>query len=187
MTRPVFTTERLTLEPVSAQDFDDLMVIWADPVFVAAITGHPLSAEDIWLRLLRDIGHWQVKGYGNWSIRLRETGAYVGSIGVFDFRRALQPPFEVPELGWGISVPFQGQGLAQEGLGPVLAWIDTVLKADRTVCMIAPDNQASVRLALRVGYKPYGDTTYKGAAVGLYERSIRTDRSSRAPPEVGSP
>lgn len=170
MTRPVFETDRLTLKPVSIDDFDDLRVVWADPVFVAAITGHPLSAEDVWLRLLRDVGHWQVKGYGNWSMRMKGSGTYVGSVGVFDYRRELQTPFEVPELGWGVSVPFQGRGLALEGLKSVLEWTDIILKAPQTVCMIAPDNQASLTLASRVGYRPYADATYKDAAVRLLER-----------------
>lgn len=171
MTKPVLATGRLTLEPVSPGDFDDLRALWADPVFVSAITGKPLSGEDVWLRLLRDIGHWHVAGYGNWSMRLKATGAYVGSVGVFDYQRELDVPFEVPEVGWGVGVPFQGQGLAHEGLRAVLDWTDLTLQAGRTVCMIAPHNHASLRLAARVGFTPYADATHKHGAVRLFERT----------------
>jgi RimJ/RimL family protein N-acetyltransferase len=36
--------------------------------------------------------------------------------------------------------------------------------------MIAPENLASVRLAERVGYRPYATTTYKDSPVQLFER-----------------
>lgn len=52
----------------------------------------------------------------------------------------------------------------------VLDWADVRLPAARTVCMIAPENLASVRLAERVGYRPYATTTYKDGPVQLFER-----------------
>lgn len=167
---PVLTTDRLILTPVALSDFEDLKRVWADPVFVAAITGRPLSEEEVWFRLLRDIGHWKALGRGNWAMRSRSDDAYVGSVGVLDYRRDLAPPFDVPELGWGVATPFQGQGLAAEGLRAALHWADTVLDAPRTVCMIAPDNAPSIRLAEKVGYRAYGESVYKDHAVRLFAR-----------------
>ena len=166
----VLSTERLTLTPVAVSDFDDLIALWADAEFTFHIMGRGLSEEEVWFRLLRDIGHWQAKGYGNWSIRETATGAYVGSVGVLDYRREIQPPFDAPELGWGVAPAFQGQGLAREALHAALAWTDAHRPEPRTVCMISPDNAPSVRLAERVGYRPYGRADYKGSAVDLFER-----------------
>ncbi len=163
-------TNRLTLTPVQASDFADLARLWGDPAFATAIFPAALSSEDVWFRLLRDIGHWEALGYGNWSIRETATGDYVGSVGVFDYRRLLDPPFDAPELGWGVAPRFQGQGMAFEALSAALAWCDDALNAPRTVCMIAPDNAPSHALAKRVGYAPYVETTYKGAPVVLLER-----------------
>lgn len=170
MTDPVLSTERLTLTPVSQADFADLKILWADPAFTAAITGRALSEEEVWFRLLRDIGHWRVLGRGNWSMRLKDTGAYVGSVGVLDYRRDLTPAFDAPELGWGVGGAYQGQGLAREGLEAALAWADTELAAPRTVCMISPENEPSIRLAERVGYAFYGNGDYKDHTVRLFER-----------------
>ena len=77
-------TERLTLTPVAVADYDDLKALWADPAFVRHIFPEPLTSEDVWFRLLRDIGHWETLGHGNWTVRLKDTGEYVGSVGVLD-------------------------------------------------------------------------------------------------------
>ena len=169
---PTLTTDRLIMKPKGVEDFEELCALWSDAEFTRFIMGHALSAEDVWYRLLRVMGHWAALGHGNWTIRLKDGGDYVGSVGVLDFRREVEPALNAPELGWGIAPRFQGQGLASEALQAALQWADRALKASRTVCMIAPDNAPSIRLAQRVGYAPYADTTYKGAAVTLFQRPL---------------
>ena len=163
-------TERLTLTPVGLSDYGDLRALWADPAFIRHICPEPLSGEDVWFRLLRDIGHWEALGHGNWTIRLRDSGEHVGSVGVLDFHRTLDPPLDAPELGWGVHPRFQGRGLAFEALSAALAWCEDTLSAPRTVCMISPDNGPSIALAVRAGYASYVETTYKGEPVVLFER-----------------
>src|SRR5690606_10913913 len=60
-------TERLTLTPVAVSDYDDLRAMWADPDVIRHIFPGPLSEEDVWFRLLRDLGHWEALGHGNWT------------------------------------------------------------------------------------------------------------------------
>lgn len=167
----ILITERLTLTPMQASDLPDLTALWADPAFATAIFPAPLSSEDVWFRLLRDIGHWEALGFGNWAIRETATGDYVGSVGVLDYHRILEPALDAPELGWGVAPRFQGKGMAFEALSAALAWCDETLNAPRTVCMISPDNAPSHALAKRAGYTPWAETTYKDAPVVLLERS----------------
>lgn len=166
----VLSTERLTLTPAAVSDLDDLAALWADAEFTRHIMGRGLSGEEVWFRLLRDLGHWQARGHGNWTIRETATGAYVGSVGVLDYRRDIDPPFDAPELGWGVAPAFQGTGMAREALQAALGWTDARRAEPRTVCMISPENTPSIRLAERVGYRPYGRADYKGAVVELFER-----------------
>jgi RimJ/RimL family protein N-acetyltransferase len=168
----MLTTGRLVLAPVSTADFDDLLALWSNEDFTRHIMGRALRREDVWFRLLRDIGHWAAMGYGNWTIRLRDGGAYLGSVGVFDYRRELEPPFDAPELGWGVAPAFQGKGYAAEALTAALDWTDRLLDG-RTVCMIAPENLASLKLAARVGYRPYATAIYKDHTVQLFQRPGR--------------
>lgn len=170
MIGPILRTRRLTLTPVAVTDFDDLVALWRDEAFTRHITGRALSEEEVWFRVLRDIGHWSALGRGNWSMRLADTGAYVGSVGVLDFRRSVEPAMDAPELGWGVGGAFHGLGLAGEGLAAALNWADTVLRAPRTVCMIGPANLASLRLAGRAGYVRHADGVYHGEPTLLLER-----------------
>lgn len=172
MTDRILTTERLVMSPVSTDDFGDLLTLWSDEEFTRHIMGRALGREEVWFRLLRDLGHWAAMGYGNWTIRLRDGGAYLGSVGVFDYRRELEPPFDAPELGWGVAPGFQGRGYAAEALTAALTWTDRRLEG-RTVCMISPENLASLKLAARVGYRPYATTTYKDHPVQLFARPRR--------------
>ena len=163
-------TERLTLTPAAVPDYDDLLGMWSDPEVIRHIFPEPLNREDVWFRLLRDIGHWEALGHGNWTLRLKETGEHVGSVGVLDYHRVLEPAMDAPELGWGLRSAFHGKGLAFEALSAALAWCDDALNAARTVCMIDPTNAPSLALAARAGYREYARTTYKGSAVILLER-----------------
>lgn len=163
-------TERLTMTPVALSDYDDLRAMWSDPDVIRHIFPDPLSDEDVWFRLLRDLGHWEALGHGNWTLRLRDTGEHVGGVGVLDYHRVLEPAFDAPELGWGLRSAFQGKGLAHEAVSAALAWCDEALNAPRTVCMIDPTNTPSLALAARAGYREYARTDYKGAPVILLER-----------------
>ena len=164
-------TDRLTLTPAAVSDYDDLCAMWRDPDVIRHIFPEPLNGEDVWFRLLRDLGHWEALGYGNWTLRLKDTGEHVGSVGVLDFHRNLDPPFDAPELGWGLRSAFHGKGLAFEAVSAALAWCDEALNAPRTVCMIDPANTPSLALATRAGYREYARADYKGAPVILLERT----------------
>ena len=172
----IIRTERLTLTPVAATDFDDLTQMWAEEGVTRYISGQPMSSEDVWLRLLRDIGHWQVLGYGNWVLRDHDE-TLVGSVGLFDYRRDLSPPFMAPEIGWAMTPPFHGKGLGREAVTAVLDYADIVLGFERTACMISHPNTPSIKLAEAVGFRHYGQGLHKGSTLGLYERQRPSTKS----------
>ncbi len=169
----ILITDRLTLTPVQASDFPDLCALFGDPAFTHHIFGRGLGAEEVWFRTLRDIGHWEAMGHGNWAARLNDGGDLVGTFGVLHYKREMTPAFDAPELGWGVAPRFQGKGMAFEAVSAALAWCDETLNAPRTVCMISPDNAPSHALAARAGYVRYAEATYKEYTVVLLERISR--------------
>ena len=172
---PTLTTERMVLTPPVLTDFDDFHALWSDPQVVRHIGGRPFTEEDDWKRLSMLAGSWVLHGMGYWTARDRADGRFVGQIGVAMNRRALPTQFVAsfspyPETGWVMQPQAQGRGLATEGALAAVAWADAALGAERTVCLIAPANAASLRVAERCGYRRYAETEYHGEPTVLLER-----------------
>jgi RimJ/RimL family protein N-acetyltransferase len=165
-------TARLTLRPHRIEDFAESAALWADPIVVRHIGGKPFTEEASWGRVLRYIGHWAALGFGYWVVREKDSGRFVGEVGFADFKRAIEPSFGgAPEMGWVLAPSTHGRGYATEAVRAALAWAEAHFgRAQRVVCMIDPDNEASRRVALRCGFAETARTVYNGEPVVLYER-----------------
>ncbi|MFK4811893.1 GNAT family N-acetyltransferase [Devosia sp. ZW T5_3] len=169
---PILTTDRLILRAHTAADFPGCYTLWSDPDVTRFIGGRPSTQEEVWSRILRYIGHWEVLNYGYFLVTERQTGAVVGDFGLADFRRNVVAPFgDTPEAGWVMLPQYHGKGLAQEALTAVLAWADRTMP--RTVCMIHPDNAPSLKLAAKLGYTEYARGQYGEHTPILLERVVR--------------
>lgn len=164
------TTDRLILCPHTADDHTACCALWSDPEVTRFIGGRPATPEEVWQRILRYAGLWQLLGYGYFVATDRVSGALVGEVGLADFHRDLDPPLgDTPEAGWVLLPNYQGRGLAHEALTAMLAWAD--LTMPRTACMIDPANAPSLKLAERLGYTEYAQTTYKDHPTILLART----------------
>ena len=158
---PVLETARLKLRAHRLEDFAACAAMWAAPAVTCYIGGKPLSEEETWTKLLRYVGHWSVMGFGYWAVEEKETGRFVGELGFAEFKREIQPSIrDTPEAGWIFSPAVHGKGYATEALREVLAWGETHFAGARTVCLVHPENLASIRLAEKCGYEKVRRTTY---------------------------
>jgi RimJ/RimL family protein N-acetyltransferase len=145
--------------------------MWADPVTVRYLSGTPSTEQQSWMRLLTFCGLWPMLGFGYWAVEEKHSGAYVGQVGFADFRRELDPSIiGAPEIGWVLASAFSGRGYASEAAHAALAWGDANLRAARTVCIVAPANVASLRVAEKCGYREFARTTFLDGPITLFER-----------------
>ena len=152
-------------------DFVDCAAMWADPAVTRYIGGKPFSEEETWARILRYVGHWPLMGFGYWAIEEKESGGFIGELGFADFKRDIQPSLKgVPELGWVLASKARGKGYATEAVGAAVSWGEAHFGPVRTVCIIHPENLASIRVAEKWGYKELQRTTYKGHATVIFNR-----------------
>jgi RimJ/RimL family protein N-acetyltransferase len=159
---PDILTPRLSFHRPEAADFEESAAMWADAATTRHIGGTPSSREESWARLLRQVGHWALYGYGYWVVRHRKTEAFVGEVGLKQFRRCVVPELEtVPEIGWILLPGTHGQGLATEAAAAALAWGDAHFAWSITACLIDPDNTASIRVAEKCGYRNFATVSYK--------------------------
>jgi len=160
---PVLQTERLILRGHMAEDFPAYARMWAHPDVTRFISGAPLSEEDAWAKFMRAFGHWALMGYGFWSVHEKAGGLRVGETGFLNVKRIIEPSLEgIPEVGWAFDKPAHGKGYATEAVRAVLAWGETRFGKRRFVCIIAPDNAASLNVAAKTGFREAARTTYKG-------------------------
>jgi RimJ/RimL family protein N-acetyltransferase len=166
----MLTTERLSLIPHRLEHFDAYAEFWSrDPGhFLRSLA--PMHPADAWTRLLRHFGQWTAFGWGPF-LCFDSAGTLVAEAGYAEFRRGVGPHFDgVPEGMWKVDLAAQGKGYATEVMAAITAWFDAAQSAPRTVCMIEPGNDASIRVATRLGFREFDSADYRGSRVTLYER-----------------
>ncbi len=167
----IIETPRLVLRRHRADDFPAYLEICSDPEMSRFSGKNPSGSDEAWMRLLKNVGHWSLLGYGFFAVEEKATGRLVGEAGLGDFRRQLEPAFDQdPEAGWAISRSLQGRGYATEAAAAALEWIEARFGIRRTVCLIHVENIASIRVAEKLGYVPFGACTYRGYSAITFER-----------------
>lgn len=165
-------TARLRLRAHRLDDFDAYAAMWADPAVVRHIGGMPFSREQSWSRFLRHVGMWHHLGFGFLALEDRATGAFAGEVGFHDLRRDMVPSIEgTLEAGWALTAPMQGKGLAEEAMRAALGWAESSAAPSGFTCIINPENAASLRVAEKLGFHRFAETTYNGAKIFVFERS----------------
>jgi RimJ/RimL family protein N-acetyltransferase len=144
MTIPTLQTERMTLRAPRLSDFER----WAE--FFASDRSRfergPLDRVAGYRTWAADVALWQLRGYGAFGMDHRDSGAYLGEVGIY------RPEgFPETEIGWFVVPEAEGQGYALEGARTVLHWVRETFAWERLVSYIDPGNTRSIALGLRLG------------------------------------
>lgn len=166
---PQLETERLILKQFTLEDFPALKECWAAPEMAKINGGENPTAELVWSRLLRYIGHWQMLRYGYWAVFEKSTNRYAGAFGFQDAHRDITPELEYPEAGWTLMPEVRGKGYATEALAAILLWADETFSSP-VCCIIDEENKRSNYLAERFGFQFQNYVSYRGKQVRLLVR-----------------
>ena len=166
-------TSRLRLRPHRLEDFERYLPLWTQPEPPDTASPLILTAEEVWDRLLRWVGHWSHFGFGLFLALDRESDTIVGEVGLGYFHRGIGAHFDgMPEAAWRVLATRRGEGLASEAMQGVLGWFDRAVRTPRTVCLIYSANTRSIRVAERLGYREFGNGWYRERPALLFERTI---------------
>ena len=160
-------TDRLLLRQFRDSDLDALARMSSDPDVMRYIgEGKVQHRDDAWRAMAQHLGHWQLRGYGNWAAVEKASGECVGRIGLWN-------PEGWPglEVGWLLARSHWGRGLATEGGRAACDWAFATLGADRLISVIHPDNTASIRVAERLGETFERHFELRGTPVLIYGMS----------------
>jgi RimJ/RimL family protein N-acetyltransferase len=141
-------TPRLLLRLPQASDAQPLLEIHEHPDVTKYVvtSATPGGITGAWRSIAMMLGHWQMRGYGQWTVVDKSTGEIVGRVGLWN-------PEGWPgiELGWITRRSRWGEGLATEAARASLAWAWAHTEADHIISLIDYDNVASIRVAEKIG------------------------------------
>lgn len=167
---PIIETPRLRLRPHRLDDLDARSAMTAD-LHVMRYFSATQTREENWARLLRYAGHWALLGWGVLAVEEKATGRWVGEVGLGDFHRGLGADFDgAPEAAWILDGWAEGQGFATESMRAAIEWHERRHGRARQVCIIAPANTPSRRVAAKLGFTPFAERLYHDRPVILHER-----------------
>jgi RimJ/RimL family protein N-acetyltransferase len=143
---PVIETPRLRLREWRWEDIDVMARIYADPEVERQLERK--SREDTEGEVAYLAAHWEHEGFGAWAAEERETGRFIGRIGLL---RHVDWPADPVEVGWTLDPAVWRRGLATEGGAASLRYGFEALGLDRILSVTLPDNARSRRVMEKLG------------------------------------
>ena len=151
---PVIQTQRLLLRELTLDDAPRLFDIHGNADAMRYFGTDPLKesheAEKLIAKFaaLRDGPNPGVR----WALVARETGELLGTCGLFGWNREWHRCL----MGYELAESSRGQGYMGEALRAAIAWGFAEMQLNRFEVLIHPDNEPSLRLAQRLGFRREG-------------------------------
>jgi ribosomal-protein-alanine N-acetyltransferase len=156
--RFILETERLRLREVTLADLDFIAAMVADPE-VMRFWPRPCTRAEAQKGVLKQLAGYRRYGHGYWLTLDRQSSQPIGQVGLL---MSVVEGAEQPALGYMLHRPFWGRGYATEAAAGVLKWAFEQYGYERVICLIRPENVASLRVAIRLGLRPEKHVVFKG-------------------------
>lgn len=142
-------TDRLILRPMLPEDFEAHASMMENPDVARTLTldGKVEARPRLWRAFAAMLGHWQIRGYGFFSVIERSSNAWVGRVGPW-----MPEGWPSLECGWTIARDHWGKGYAPEAAIASVRWIfGEQPDLDRIISVILPTNSNSQAVAAKIG------------------------------------
>jgi [ribosomal protein S5]-alanine N-acetyltransferase len=154
---PILKTKRLVLEPLTFAHSVDMYHLWARPEVceysgdAADVNGQPIvlpaRSKGDSDKIIEFFAYHQQAGTGfRWAAITISSAAFVGALGFNSLGHR-------PELAFHLHPNYWGSGLMSEACRAALSWVFTELGTEAVEAYVAPQNERSVRLLERLGFR----------------------------------
>ena len=145
----ILETQRLFFRHPVIEDLDDYFALYSNPEITKYIPDAPRNYEETKKEVEWFLnGHPRHPELGLWATIHKETGRFIGRCGLLPWTIGGRQEVEV---AYTIAQDFWGQGLATEAAQAILQYGFEQLHLTRLISMIDPVNQASRRVAEKMG------------------------------------
>jgi ribosomal-protein-alanine N-acetyltransferase len=150
-------TRRLEHRAFTLEDSEAFFALNSHPE-VMRLTGEPpLEHLDDARAAIASYPDFDQVGYGRWACVLKDSQTVIGFCGLKHL-----PEFDEVDVGYRFLPQYWGQGFATEACSASVAFGFDVLKLQRIVGFVLPDNSASIRVLEKVGMLRDGEVIYDG-------------------------
>lgn len=164
---PEIETTRLRLRAFTPEDLDELFMVFGDAEVMRYISGgKPRSREETEKGMLRTIEGWHKRGFGLWAVMIKESENVIGYCGLI----YLDDTPEV-EIAYGLAKASWGAGFATEAALATLRFGFEVVKLERIVAVVNPENIPSQRVLEKLGMTYVKNAHHYDADLMYYELS----------------
>ena len=146
---PVLSTERFNLRPIKTEDANEIFALRSDDR-VNEYLDRPKAGtiEDAFQHIQR-LNEGMARNESiNWAIVFRETDKMVGSICFWKISKELAKA----EIGYELLPDFQGKGIMQEVMPPVIEFGFDKIKFQSIEAELSPRNLKSIKLLEKHGF-----------------------------------
>ncbi len=162
----VIETDRLFLRPFCLDDIEPFAQICANPNVMRFIgDGKPVSVEVIAEKIPEWMALYEKQKYGLMALVLKETNALIGFCGLI---HQVVDEMEYIELGYRLDEIYWGKGIATEAAVVVRDYAFNTLAIPMLISIIHHQNEASKRVAKKVGMKLMKQTHFKNVLVDVF-------------------
>jgi RimJ/RimL family protein N-acetyltransferase len=160
----ILETDRLKLRQLSVDDAEFVLRLLNEPSFIQNIGDRGVrTIDDARGYIVRGpITSYETFGFGLWMVETKSPSASIGICGLLK-REVLDDV----DIGYALLPEFWSQGYALESASAVISYAREKLGLKRVVAVTNSDNQSSLRLLEKMGFK--------------YERMVRL---SEGAPEI---
>jgi RimJ/RimL family protein N-acetyltransferase len=154
----VIETQRLRLRHFTPDDAAFVLELINDPDWLANIGDRGVRTLEDARRYIENslMKLYERLGFGLYLVELKETGVPIGMSGLIK-----RDSLEDVDVGFAFLPAFRGKGYAAESARAACDYGFEALGLDRLVAITAPDNDASGKVLVRLGFAyektiPYG-------------------------------
>ncbi len=148
-------TERLVLRRLAPGDCDAHIAMMQEPLVAASLApeGKPQPRPDLWRQFASYLGHWEIRGFGWFSVEEKASGDWIGRVGPW-----MPEGWPGLECGWTIHPAYWGQGYAPEAAIGAINWtFHQFPELPRIISSIDPSNANSQAVAAKIGETKTGE------------------------------
>jgi RimJ/RimL family protein N-acetyltransferase len=146
----VLETDRLQLRRLSLDDAEFILRLLNEPSFIQNIGDRGVrTIDDAGAYILKGpIASYEKFGFGLWIVETKSAGLPVGICGLLK-----RDVLEDVDVGYALLPEFCSQGYAFESASAVMSYAREKLGAKRVLAVVNADNQRSIRLLGKMGFR----------------------------------